>query len=288
MDYLFLLAAMLASALLSIMSSLFGNHNPNVKNSSYLYTVIVTFSATVTWGVVCCLNEGIKVEAIGYSLIYGTFYTMAMIGMFKAYQIGSVSLTAFVKQLSLIVVSLWGFIFWKNTLTANVAIGIFLIIGALYLCLKPDKSGLKKTTAQWCVFAFLLLVGNAGCSITQKYQQIAFDGNVEYAFMLFGTAVSFLVSLGLYLRKGIYRPKVSKYTLVYPVIGGISSALLNLFVLRLISSEISESIIFPGIAVGGLAVTMLFSLVFYHEKLSTRQWIGLSIGVIALVFLNIK
>ena len=278
---------MFASATLSIMSSLFGKHNAKAKNISYLYSVIVTLSAMLSWGVICYSNEGFRLEAIGYSLVYGTFYTMAMVGMFMAYQIGSVSLTAFVKQLSLIAVSFWGFIFWNNPVTANIAIGILLIIGALYLCFKPDKPGIQKISARWCVFAIMLLVGNAGCSITQKYQQTAFDGNNGHAFMFFGAAVSFAVSLILYLKNGIDRPKISKRTLICPVAGGISSALLNLLILRLISSDLSESIIFPGIAVGGLTITMLFSLAVYKERLSGRQWLGLSVGVVALIFLNL-
>ncbi len=148
---------MFASATLSIMSSLFGKHNAQAKNISYLYSVIVTLSAMLSWGVICYSNEGFRLEAIGYSLVYGTFYTMAMVGMFMAYQIGSVSLTAFVKQLSLIAVSFWGFIFWNNPVTANIAIGILLIIGALYLCFKPDKPGIQKISARWCVFAIMLL-----------------------------------------------------------------------------------------------------------------------------------
>lgn len=288
MDYIILLMAMSASAILSIMSSLFGKYNSQAKNTSHLYSVIVTFSATITLGITCYLNEGIKLEALGYSLIYGMFYTMAMIGMFKAYQIGSVSLTAFVKQLSLICVSFWGFIFWGNPLTANIAIGIILVICALCLCFKSDKTHNQATSLAWFVFALMLLVGNAGCSISQKYQQLFFGNNGGNAFIFFGTFFAFVVSLLLYLKDFKRRPQgVSKRTMIFPIIGGVSSALLNLFILRLLSSKLSESIIFPGIAVGSLALTMLFSLIAYKERLSARTWCGLIVGIVALIFLNI-
>ena len=278
---------MVSSATLSIMSSLFGRHNSKAENTSYLYSVIVTSAATITWGIICLLNEGFKLESIGFSVIYGAFYTIAMIGMFKAYQIGSVSLTAFIKQLSLIAVSVWGFIFWGNSLTLNIAIGIILIVVALYLCLKTKESGGQKISLKWCLFAMMLLVGNAGCSIVQKYQQMAFNRNGN-AFMFFGALFSLLVSVVLYLINIKHKPKgITKHTLVYPVIGGISSAMLNLLILHLITSSLSVSIIFPGIAVGGLSLTMFFSLVVYKEKLSVQQWCGFLIGVVALVFLNL-
>ena len=288
MNYITLLAAMVASSLLSIMSSLFGRQNTTAKNTSYLYSVVVTFSATITWAFICLVNGEFNSSVLTYSLLYGISYTAAMVGMFKAYQIGSVSLTAFIKQLSLIAVSFWGLLFWGIPLSVNVIIGLMLIIGALYLCFKPDKNAKVKVSLRWCIYALMLLMGNAGCSIIQKYQQMAFDGNFGNMFMLFGTAAAFLVSLAFYLANFKNKPcGILKRSLFYPVIGGISSALLNLLILLLISSDMLESVIFPGIAVGGLTFTLLFSILIYREKLTKLQWCGISVGIVALVFLNL-
>lgn len=289
MEYICLFLAMTASALLSIMSSAFGRYANTKKSTSFLYSVVVTFSAFAVWGIICFSQEGINLKVLGYSLAYGIFYTVAMIGMFKAYQTGSVSLTAFVKQLSLIAVAFWGFVFWKNPLTTNILSGIVLIIIALYLCFKPEN-GSKNTivSIKWVIFAIMLLVGNAGCSIIQKYQQMAFDGNYGSALMFLATGVAFIISLILYLKNdGLKFKEIKKPLLIYPAIGGISSGLLNLLILVLISSPLSESIIFPCIAVGGLIITMIFSLIVYKEKLTPVQWCGFLIGIIAIVLLNL-
>lgn len=289
MAYLYLVLAMTASAILSIMSSMFGRFNKTEENTSYLYSAVVTFSATTTWGLICFTNSEVNSGVVPYSVAYGLFYTIAMLGMFKAYQTGSVSLTAFVKQLSLIAVAFWGFIFWGNPIELNIILGIALIIVALYLCFNPSKNNQSGgITLKWCIFALMLLTGNAGCSIIQKYQQLAFDGNFGNTLMFFGTLISFIISLMLYLKgKGCTFKDISPKTIVFPIIGGISSALLNLLILLLISSPLSESIIFPGIAVGGLVITTLFSVIVYKEKLKSIQWIGLFIGTIAIVLLNL-
>ncbi len=289
MEYLYLFAAMLASAMLSIMSSMFGRYNKTTKNTSYLYSAIVTFSAFVTWGSVCIYNAEIHMGVLVYSLIYGLFYTIAMLGMFKAYQTGSVSLTAFVKQLSLIAVALWGFVFWDNPITSNIAIGILLIVCALYFCFKPDKNRAKvNVSVKWLIFALMLLVGNAGCSIIQKYQQIAFSGEFGNTLMFFGTTVSFVFSSILHFKGNSCKiSDISKSAIIFPIIGGVSSAALNLLILLLISSPLSESIIFPGIAVGGMVVTTIFSVIVYKEKLRAVQWLGLCVGVVALILLNL-
>ncbi|MBQ7010405.1 MAG: EamA family transporter [Clostridia bacterium] len=289
MAYLYLIGAVCSSAMLSIMSSLFGRQNAKHKNVSYFYSAIVACIAFASWGIISVSDAEFSPRVILYSLIYGLFYTAAMIGMFKAYQVGSVSLTAFVKQLSLIGVAIWGFLFWNTPLTVNVAIGLVFVGLALCFCFKPNKDGTEKiVSAKWVLFAFMLLVGNAGCSIIQKYQQSAFDGNCGNAFMFFAAGIAFACSVLFYFCNERCRiNEISKRTLLYPITGGISSALLNFFIMRLIASPLSESIVFPGIAAGGLILTTVFSTVCYRERLHRYQWLGLGIGVIALIFLNI-
>jgi len=202
---------------------------------------------------------------------------------------GSVSLTAFVKQLSLIAVAFWGFFFWDTPLSVTTIIGMVLIVAALYLCFKPDKAHHgERVSLKWVIFSLMLLVGNAGCSITQKYQQKLFDAQHGNMFMFFGVLISVFVSLIMYLRGKKCRLRdISKVSLVFPILGGISSGFLNLFILLLINSTMSESIIFPGIAVGGLIFTTIYSLAVYREELYPRQWAGLGVGALALVFLNL-
>ena len=56
MGYIYLILAMCSSASLSIMSTLFGRFNKS-KNISGLYSLILTATAFVMWGIIC-LYEG--------------------------------------------------------------------------------------------------------------------------------------------------------------------------------------------------------------------------------------
>jgi hypothetical protein len=62
----------------------------------------------------------------------------------------------------------------------------------------------------------------------------------------------------------------------YPVLAGISSALLNLFIIRLALSSLSPAVIYPVIAVGGMIVTILFSVTICREKLNGNFKFALS------------
>ena len=67
----------------------------------------------------------------------------------------------------------------------------------------------------------------------------------------------------------------------------ISYNLRNLFVIFLATSPISPSVIYPVIAVGGLSVSSIFSLVVFKEKLYWWQWLGILVGAVAVVLLSI-
>lgn len=106
--------------------------------------------------------------------------------------------------------------------------------------------------------------------------------------MFFGLCFSVIIYVLIYFGSDKCDfNKISKKTFIFPAIAGIGSAVLNLFIIMLIASPMSESVFFPGIAVGGLILTTLFSVVFYKEKLSPKRWTGLFLGIVALVFLNI-
>ena len=290
--YFYLLFGMCASASLSIMSTLFNRTNAECKNLSLFYNLLVTFSAFCTWTFVFCFRPAFDVRVIGYALAYAIFYIMALTGLFKALEHGSVALTSFVKQLSLIGVSIWGLLFWNSPFSTVVGLGLLVMIIALYFCFGYGQNRAEEKNGsfgKWLFFALMLLVGNAGCSIVQKYQQIACNGEYGNALMVCGTGISSLLCLILFAtgkKKGDIK-KISPKTLIFPVLAGCSSAILNLFILLLMSSALSISVIFVSIAVGGILLTTLFSVCIYHERLRKIQWLGLALGIIAVALLNI-
>ncbi len=289
MQYFYLVLAAIFSAMLSVMSTVFNKTNEGVLHTSPLYNLLVSASAATGWGILFALEPSFDARVLLYSVAYGIFYAMAIFGLFQAIGTGIVSMTAFIKQLSFLGVAIWGFIFWQAPLTVNVGIGLALMLGALYLCFKPQKNGAsKKTLLKWFVGAMMLLGGNVACSVLQKYQQMTFDGKHGNLLMFSATFFAALICLALFLKdkkppKASFSPK----TLLFPVIGGFSSTLLNLFTLLLMASPLSESVFFPCMAIGALTVTTLFSVLVYKERLSLSQWLGLLVGAVALVFLNV-
>ena len=102
--------------------------------------------------------------------------------------------------------------------------------------------------------------------------------------VFFAAIVCFLISLTE--NKTNWRATI-KNTWYCPAFAGISSTVCNVFILLLVKSDMSPVIMYPGIAVGGLMITIIISLVFFRDKLRRMQWWGLAIGAVALVLLNL-
>lgn len=289
-SYLYLVGAMLGSALLSVSGTFYTKRNASRPNVSSLYTFLVSCSVTVGWLLIFLADPSFDAGVLWYSLGYGVGYVVAILGLVGALSSGSVALTAFFKQLSLVAVSVWGFFFWDEPVTLTAVTGMTLIAVALALCLlgKGNGEAKMKLSPKWFLCVGMLLAGNALCSILQRYQQMAFDGQHGSMMMLFATAFSIVVAFLFCLRedKTHYRAALKK-TWYFPVVTGAGSAVMNLFIILLATSPLPPSLIYSGIAVGGFVVTTLASVVVFRERLILRQWIGLGVGALAILFLNL-
>lgn len=287
MPYLYLLAAVVGSAMLSIMTAAFNrrNHTPHIAN---LYNVIYMASAFLCWTVMYIVNFSFEPGVLLYAAGYGVFYALTLIGLFHAIHCGSVSLTSFMKQLSFVGVAVWGFIFWQSPITLTVMVALVLIAFSLYLCFKTDKNrGRSPISFKWVLYVCLLFGGNAACSIVQKYQQLAYDGQHGTMLMCFAVGFALLLSSLFLLKNGIPSLKqLAKGSFKFPVLAGVGSTMANLFIILLATTSLSPAVIYPCIAVGGMILAILFSVIVYKERLSAKQWVGLAIGVVAIVFLN--
>lgn len=292
MPYLHLLLAMTFSATITVGGRLYNNKNQGRANVSRLYNLMVPISGAIGWLVLYLTDLSFDARVLLYSLLYGVFYTAFTVGMLGALKVGSTSLTALIKQIALVGVSVWGFAFWEAPFTAAGAVGIVLIVISLCLCLltkeKPDGEEKPHSTLKWLPFAALITVGNAGCAIVQRYQQMAFDYQHKNMFMFFGVLFAAVVCFFMALPEEKTNWKAAvKTSWTFPAISGLSSAFSNVFILLLVNSDMSPAIIYPGIAVGGLMITTLISLVVFRERLRPLQWCGMTVGAIALVLLNL-
>jgi len=289
MSYFYLFLTMAFSALITVGSRFYNQKNKNVENVTALYSLMTSSFCALGWLVLWAADFSFDLKVLPYSIFYGLCYCFFTIGMLGAIRNGSTSLTALIKQVALVGVSFWGFFFWETKFTAFSLYGIVLLLISLALCLlTKEKKKDSHNLAKWLFYCVLIAVGNAGCSIIQRYQQMNFNYQHKNMFMLFSLLFATLFCLLFALREEKSNwTKTIRSSWLFPALAGASSACSNVFTLILVKNNMSPVILYPGIAVGGLILTTLIAVLFFREKLRCRQWVGLGIGCIALILLNL-
>lgn len=287
-NYIYLFSATTCIAMTGIFGAYYNRKNTG-KGASSLYSFLQICSVFVGWLVLWAIDFSFDVAVLPYSLLFSVGYTLAMVGMIKAMETGSVALTSLIMQLSLIGTTVWGFFFWDSKVTELVVIGLILVVVALVLCLcdgKEEKG--KRKDKRWLLYVALMFVGNVCCTIVQKNQQLRFDGRHGNQMMCFATLFALIFCALRFLRgeKGDVK-NILKTSLHFPVLSGLSNVFNNFFVLLLAVSPLSPSLIYPVLSVGGLMITMLFSLFVFQEKMRWWQWLGIGVGCIAVALLSI-
>lgn len=224
-------------------------------------------------------------EWISYALWFAFFYGLSAVASFFAIQCGPLSLTSLAISYSLIIPTAYGLIFLNDPAGIWLYLGIVLLMISLVLI--NAKEGDTRISFKWAIWAFLAFFANGACTTVQKVQQLVFDGAAKNEFMIVAMLSVSVVLFGLSfaVERKDWVPCL-KMGAGHMIFSGVVNGAMNLFVM-ILAGLMAASVMYPLISAGSILLTALISRVFYREKLTTRQNIGLLLGVGAVVFLNI-
>ena len=275
-------------------------YNKKVGGGAFIFSAASALVAMLVFLIASKGELSFQMEVVGYSVLFAVGYCMALAFSFLAIANGSLSLTSLVLQFSLIIPTFYGILFLQEETDFFLFAGIALLVASIVLVNIPvgekkeknaethqTAKNQNKTTWKWALFALLMFIGNGGCSTVQKMQQIHFNGLYKSEFMIVALIITTvaLVVISLFTERKEMLPALKKgvgYYAVYGVANGIS----NLIVL-LLATKMSSSIVYPVLSAGGIVITSFVSVFVYKEKMNLFQKIGLILGVLAIVALNI-
>ena len=224
-----------------------------------------------------------------YAAIFGISFGVAVVGNFLAIQNGPLSLTTLFINFSLLIPTVYGIIFYDEP------IGIFLLIGLVFLTLSIIAVNLKekgvkekKINIKWIVFTLLSFIGNGGCTTSQTAQQRAFAGAYKSELMIIALSIAFIAVLifAIFSEKKEVVSNI-KIGLPHHLLYGLCNGLVNLFVMMLTGRNVLPvSVIFPTISAAGIIGASVLAVLIYKEKLTKLQMVGIGLGAVAAVFLN--
>jgi drug/metabolite transporter (DMT)-like permease len=289
MPYVYLISSVLFVASTNIIGSFYNRRNAGKRGVAPLYNLLLLLTVFTFWTVLFLTDKSYDIAVLPYALLFALCYTMAMVGSINALKTGSVMLTSLFGQLSLIGASVWGFFFWDETFTTLTGVGLLLTVVALWLCLYGGRSDKRvKLNLSWIGYVLLVFLGNAGCTIVQRTEQIDFEGQYGTFMMMTATGVSLVVFLIMYLTGDRRDARdIARRSWFLPMLAGLSNAMLNFFVILMASTPLSPSLIYPVLAVGSLSIVTMATLFLFKDKMRWWQWCGVALGAVATGILSL-
>lgn len=252
---------------------------------SFTFNTVFTLAAMTFFVVTAKHPLDFSLRLVPYSLAFALSYGSTIMFLFKAIQCGPLPLTSLASSYSLVIPTLYALVFLKEPASASLFIGIAFLLISLFL-INARKSD-TPISLQWIIYAFLAFLGNGICSTVQKIQQMHFEGGNKNEFMIMALIVVFLFLLiiSLIKEKEVMVPclKVGWYWMIFC---GAANGMINFFSMTLVNM-MPASVLYPLISAGGIITNSLVSRFIYKEKMSRQQYIGVLMGIISVVFLNL-
>lgn len=281
-----------------------------IKASTLSEKMLIHGTFTLVAGIGMCLFLFISPEPVTLSkttilfgCLFGFLFAFTILFYNLAINSGPLSYTAFYFSSSMLLPTLFGLLFFKEELRWTLILAIMLFLMAFYFLniTKDSKDGstsstLGKLKRQWLFYCILTFLGNGCLSIVQKLHQNLQHGTEATGLMLLGftfASLCYFVAYPVVKRssrnevRNQFSIKKSMKENFTPILFLAAGSLLGNLLLTSLAGKIPSSYLFPLVQGSIILGITIISTLFFHEKLSTRGKIGILLGVLAIVFINV-
>lgn len=271
-----------------VFQSIFRKIDASLKKSSapFLFNSIFALCS----GTVFFVSSGFKIELPEGSLLYLPLmiitYLGALLFAYMAVKTGPLSITAITSSFGLLIPILYGLIFYDERLTIPFVIGLLMLSVSVVLVSGETKGDYQKVNTKWVIYNSLSIIFGGSFTTVQNVVGRVFVKNTSgiMATTLLSSAVVFFI-ISLTFERRVIKDRL-KAGIPYMMGAGICNGSSNFFVMLAI--PLMTTALYPIMSVSSLVATLLISALFFKEKLSRKQWIGISIGVVSALLMNLK
>ena len=293
---LLIVLSVITGALISVLRGKYARSYP--MSGVYLwrfnfYQNIFCFSAVL----LIYLFSGTEFAFSTFSVLLGVLLALANIlsleGILKAQACGSFAYTNVIVALSAIIPSMSGPVLFGEKVTFSQFVGIALMVICILLSPGKDEGEKRAVSLKWLFFCAVAFVFSGTVGVVQKIHQNNAAHKAEMpALLLTCFFVSFALSgirliteRGRMKKPGKSLNKLTPAVLLFPAVTGLCFAFphtINLF----LSGRLASVVFFPTINLCPMMLTMLYAVFGFRERLTAKQWAGITVGVLSTVFVS--
>ena len=278
-----LLLCTLATSKVTLQSR-FGKKTLTTDSDNVLFNAVIFFTAAILF---CADIPRASVQTWIYASIFAVLTVVFQLSYTKALALGNVSLTVMAVNLSMLFPSLVSVIFFDESLTLMRITGIALIV--ISFTLTVDRKIKEKPSHSWFIFTAAAALTNGGIGITQKFFGASEFADEKRAFVACSYSIAFLIAFTLcFLRRSQKKASsgIKAVTFIFAVSVGIILALfqwLNTYAISIMDG----SFLFPVYSGGSIILSTLIGILFFKDKLTGKQKISITLGIIAVIIMNL-
>ncbi len=278
--------SILFSSLIFVIFKLFSTYKINT-----FYAIVTNYFIACLVGIFLYKREVIICTIPTKSWFIGTiFLGILFILVFNlmaatAQKVG-VSVASVATKMSLVIPVLFGVFCYRETLSYFQLLGILLALIAVYFAsIKTKDNNLTKTSLLLPVLVFL---GSGVIDTSIKYLQEIHVAETEYPLF---SAVIFASAATIGVLSIIFKSIKTSINIAWKdILGGVALGIPNYFsiyyLLKALQSEtLNSASVFTINNVAIVMFSTLLGIILFKEKLSLKNWIGISLAVISIVLI---
>ena len=232
--------------------------------------------------------DGAKIESLvtthsSLVLILGIAFFFGFLIMSISIKKAGISISSVASNISVLIPVLIAYLIYNETI-GNIQLGgIALAVPAMYLFFKPAKS--KKLDLKHIIFPLILFASTGFNNSLMRHAEHLGVNNFPMLFVGLIFSIALIVSIIFLVIKGELK-KFSLKNMGFGFILGIANIASTYFFIECLI-EFPSSLFFPIYNLSLIGIAAFLGIVFFKEKFSKINYIGLILAAGAIVLMNI-
>lgn len=233
-----------------------------------------------------------SVETLLFALLFGVVNYVYQVSYSSAFRAGPVSLTSIICNFNMIVIIPFGALVFKEEIGPYQWIGFALVAVAMILLNKQNNEAEKKANLKWLFLSLLTMVTSGFTGILQSAYGKYFPSEEKDSFIVISYVIAallcFITALAIKKAKKTDLFKVDPKFFCGIAIIGVALSLYNTLIIEIQArAYFTSAVLFPVLSVLNFITTLAASILFLKERIRLRQWIGVLVGTVAVVLMNL-
>ncbi len=238
--------------------------------------------------------------------IGGFLFVAGLVTMQSSVRQNGATLTSAFSKLGMLIPLLVSFLFFGDVPTWLQAVGLLFAVGAIIVLnlprkvnselpqkaenesSEPSESAKEEPKSRMILWLLLLTLLASGLSegMSKVFERLGDQAeDTRYFFFLFLTAAVLTAVLSV-VEKVRHGKGIRLKEMAAGILAGIPNYFSSWFLLKALV-RLPAMLVYPVFSVGSILLVTGFGALIFKERLEKRQWLGLGLILIALIFLNL-